>query len=119
MSITHPVLLPVAKRAAETPNARAALEGVLALIAGRPVHTWTDADAERFVAQAQYMGSLWQEYAGDWESAPELSAVMHQCAEKLVAELEDFLGRLNEDPQVVDGALRLLVQQRKARKKIT
>ena len=108
--VTHPTLLPLLKRAAEATDSRAALESVLALIANRPVRMWTDADAERFAAQAQYMGDLWQEYAGDHVVTPELSPSAQQRAEKLVAELEGFLRHLNEDPRVVNLALRWLLR---------
>ena len=50
----NPVLLPLLRRAAETTDTRAAQESVLAVIANRPLRTWTDLDTDRFTDHAQY-----------------------------------------------------------------
>ena len=57
----QPTLLPVLRRAASPGDNLTVLEGVIALVAGRPPRTWTDIDAERFPAQARVIGNLFQQ----------------------------------------------------------
>lgn len=55
---TQPRLEPLFHRAAEASTPQAALDSALALIANRPVKSWSDMDEKRFVDQAQAMGDL-------------------------------------------------------------
>lgn len=111
--IMHPTLLPLLKRAAEASDTTTALESVVALIANRPLRTWTDADIERFRAQAQYLGRVWQEQIYD---EPLVSAtvpdVVQQRAEAISQELRQFLNRFDGEPEALTLALRLLLKQR-------
>ena len=109
--VTHPQLIPLVKRAAETPDPRAALESVLAQIANRPPRTWTDADSERFAAQAEYLGNLLQRELN--EEPPELpiDPELRQRSEQLAAELEQHLHRLTDDPLAAQQALRILLRK--------
>lgn len=111
--VTQPALLPLLKRAADAADSRAALESVLALIANRPARMWTDADADRFAAQAQHMGRLWQEQANDEQLVtPVMPNETRQRAEVISSEVEAFLSRFNEEPEIVALALRLVLKQR-------
>ncbi len=109
--VTHPTLLPLLKRTAEATDSNSALESVLALLANRPLRSWTDADTERFAAQAQYIGDLWKEHANEQVVAPPLPTAARQRAEAIADELEHFLGRFDEDVGVIDLALRLWQQR--------
>lgn len=51
-------LVPFINRLSGLADDAAALDGVLALIAGKPVRTWNDADADRFRARATEIGAL-------------------------------------------------------------
>jgi hypothetical protein len=51
---------PFVRRLRDGGEAAAALEGVLALVATRPPRAWTDADADRFPAQAAEMGERYR-----------------------------------------------------------
>lgn len=112
LRVTHPALLPLLKRAADATDSRAALESVLALIANRPARMWTDADTERFAAQARHMGGIWQAHANDDQPVvPLVPDETQQRAEVIIRELEPFLSRLYEEPEAVNLALRLLLKR--------
>jgi hypothetical protein len=106
--VTHPTLIPLLKRAVESADPASALESVLALLANRPVRAWTDADAERFAAQAQHVGRLFREESDDADGLPaELQTRSRQIAKQINA----YLSGLNEDPQVLRSALHELLRE--------
>lgn len=109
---THPNLLPLLKRAAETPEAEAALESVLAYLANRPPRAWTDADTDRFLAQAQTLGELFQAerrgFATDANLSTEQRLRSRQVTDALRQHLEQHYG---DDPQVLKTALQILAQE--------
>jgi hypothetical protein len=109
--VMHPTLLPLLKRAVEAVDAPSALESVLAFLANRPLRTWTDADAERFEAQARYVGELWQQQTGEPAETLNLPRESRQRAESLADELERSLKQLQEQPEVLRAALQLLLQR--------
>ncbi|MDW8350585.1 MAG: hypothetical protein RML99_01640 [Anaerolineae bacterium] len=101
----QPALLPLLRRAVEAADDRAALESVLALLGDRPVRTWSDADADRFGAQAQHLGRLFRaEWAADPASA--LTAAQRAESQRLAEQMRAYLGTLEADPQVLRAALR-------------
>jgi hypothetical protein len=51
-------LVPFINRLSGLTDDDAALDGVLALVAGKPVRTWNDADTDRFRARAKEIGDL-------------------------------------------------------------
>jgi len=78
------------------------------LLANRPVRAWTDADAERFAAQAQHVGRLFREESDDADGLPaELQTRSRQVAKQINA----YLSGLNEDPQVLRSALHELLRE--------
>lgn len=106
--VTHPQLIPLVKRAAEAPNSRTALESVLAFVASRPPRTWTDTDAERFEAQASYLGDLWRAEAG-MPVSPSLSPELHERSQRIANEIEAHLQTLETDKTVLQTALQILL----------
>jgi methylphosphotriester-DNA--protein-cysteine methyltransferase len=107
-------LLPLIKRAAESADRRAALESVLAYIANRPLRTWTDADAERFEAQARYLGEVWREESG--QATAFLQPEIQQRAQRLAEQLENTLRSSGESLETLEAALRLALERIKTAK---
>lgn len=108
--VTHPQLIPLIKRAAETPDSRTALESVLAQVANRPLRGWTDADSERFAAQAEYLGNLFQRELNEEPLELPIDPELRQRSEQLAAELEHQLYQLTDDPLVAEQALKILLR---------
>lgn len=106
--VTHPQLIPLVKRAAEAPDSRTALESVLAFVASRPPRTWTDTDAERFEAQAAYLGDLWRAEAG-MAVSPSLPPELHERSQRIANEIEAYLLTLETDKKVLQTALQILL----------
>lgn len=107
---THPQLAPLLKRAAEATDSRAALESVLAYIANRPLRTWNDSDAERFEAQAKYLGGL---FRAESDLSPHLDPDAQGRAHQLVDQLESLLRQSSEKPEVLEYTLRMLLERLK------
>lgn len=114
---SNPTLLPLFRRAAETPDTRSALESVLALIANRPLRTWTDLDTDRFHDQAQYLGELIRIERNGSVPAIDLPPEKRQRSQEVAADLQRYLEELEDDPQILEVALRLLTQEIRSRKK--
>lgn len=104
--VTHPQLSPLLRRVADSTDSRAALESVLAYIANRPLRTWTDADVERFEAQAYYLGDLWREENGvSIDLPPDTQIRVRALADRLEATLLSS----GEPMEAMEAALRLLL----------
>jgi hypothetical protein len=109
--VTQPQLLPLLKRAAEAADADIALESVLAYVANRPLRTWTDADADRFVGQSSRLGELLRSERGQETCPPPLSPEMVRRSEEFVAQLRALLrDHLEDDPRIVQAALQMLLR---------
>lgn len=111
--VTNPNLLPLLKRAVEAADSHTALESVLAFIASRPPRTWTDTDAERFEAQAAYLGDLWRAERGEMNFHAALSPEIRARALALAERLEDSLRQSGEPPEALRAALQLLLERLK------
>jgi hypothetical protein len=109
--VTHPALVPLLKRTVESADAVSALESVLALLANRPVRTWTDADVERFEAQAQYVGRLFREENDGERQIALLPADLQIRSRQIAKEMNAYLAGLQEDPQVLRAALQELLRE--------
>lgn len=109
--VTHPTLVPLLKRAAEAADADSALESVLALLANRPVRTWTDADVERFEAQAQYVSRLFREERDGGMQISSLPANLQVRSRQITQRMSAYLAGLEEDPQVLRAALQELLRE--------
>lgn len=110
--VTHPQLIPLVKRAAESLDSTSALESVLAFIASRPPRAWSDLDAERYQSQAIYLAELWRAEAGFQDVLslpPDLQARTQQIAEQL----EKHLQTLETDKRVLQAALQTLLNRLK------
>lgn len=112
----NPALMPLFRRAVETTDTRAALESVLALIANRPLRTWADLDTDRFRDQAQYLGELIRIERNGSVPALDLSPEKRQRSQEVAADLKHYLEELEDDPQILEVALRLLTQEIRSRK---
>jgi hypothetical protein len=108
--VNHPQLTPLLHRAAESSDA-VALESVLAYVAGRPPRTWNDADVTRFGDQAAAIGKRYrterQARLPDADLSPAQQARSRDMAAAIVAYLATHF---DDDPAVVNAALRLLLQ---------
>lgn len=119
-TIAHPTLEPFVSRLAERGEERANQTSVLALVASRPPRTWTDADVDRFGAQARVLGGLFQQAvqnARDFRAAdltlppltPEEETRSQEIATNLRAQLQcDFA---DEEPGVLYAALSALLRE--------
>ncbi len=104
-------LLPLLKRAAETEDARAALESVLAYLAGRPPRAWIDADTDRFQAQAKMVGRVFQTEREETSSEINLSPDQHEDSRKVADNLRQYIQKsFADDPRVLKAALQMLIK---------
>lgn len=110
--VSQPQIAPLVKRAAETADSRLALESVLAYIANRPLRTWTDMDAERFEAQAAYLGNLWRAELGE-TAITDLPPDVQARSLQVVDELLTYLKKVDQDQRVLRAALRILLERLK------
>jgi len=109
---THPSLLPLLKRASETADAQAALESVLAYIANRPPRAWTDADSDRFAAQAQVLGELFQTERRGFAADASLSAEQRHRSRRVADDLRQQMEQqYGAEPQILKAALQMLAQE--------
>lgn len=111
--VTHPQLIPLVKRAAETPDARTALESMLAQVANRPPRTWTDVDSERFAVRAKYLAELWRSEIGEIDLQHMLDPETKARAYALADDLQNSLLQRGESPQTLRAALQLLLERLK------
>ena len=108
--ITHPNLAPLVKRAAEAADPAAALESAVALIANRPLRTWTDSDVERFPMLAQSFGQLFLAEHNGFLPGLTLTNDEKQRSEKLAQGLHKQLEQYHEDPRILQAALQRLFE---------
>jgi hypothetical protein len=104
-------LLPLIKRATETEDGRAALESVLAFIAGRPPRTWIDADVDRFQVQAKLLGKSFRMVRE--ETAPEisLSPKQREDSRQVTENIRKYIQKsFPDDPIVLKAALQALLK---------
>lgn len=108
---SDPGLLPLLKRAAETEDGRAALESVMAYLAGRPPRAWTDADSDRFQVQAGIIGRSFQAEREGTASEASLSPEQRKHSRKVAADLRQYIQKsYADDPQVLKVALQILMK---------
>ncbi len=116
----HPILAPFFNRLAE-PDDVADLEGTLALIAHRPIKTWSDADMNNFPNLAAPIGEALRQLRQQHESFEpvkstdlvELSAQDQQAVKQLVKRLSKNLAAKDGTPasrQIVKAALEELLK---------
>lgn len=104
-------LLPLLKRASETEDGRAALESVLAFIAGRPPRTWTDADTDRFQVQAKMLGRSFQTEREGTAFEASLSPEQRKNSRKVAEGIREFIQKsFTNDPQILKAALQALLK---------
>jgi hypothetical protein len=109
---SEPGLVPLLKRAAETEDGRAALESVLAFIAGRPPRTWTDADIDRFQIQAKMLGRAFQTEREGATSEVSLSPEQRENSRKVAENIRKYIQKsFTDDPRVLRAALQVLLKE--------
>jgi hypothetical protein len=93
--IVEPALVDFLHRASLDGDARSSVEGVLALVSGRPVRSWTDADADRVRTQARVIGSLFQkERASALAAGLALSSAEQEQCQRAAARARDAIAGL-------------------------
>ena len=103
--INHPNLAPLVKRAAEAEDPAVALDSVLALIANRPLRTWTDYDVERFPMLAQAFGKFYIAERNGYLPSISLTKDEKLRSEKLVKQIKNQLDEYQEYPRIIRAAL--------------
>lgn len=108
--VSHPNLAPLVKRAAEAADPAAALESAVALIANRPLRTWTDSDVERFAMLAQSFGQLFLAERNGYLPGLTLTKEEKLRSERLTKALHKQLEQYQEDPRILQAALQRLIE---------
>lgn len=109
--VTNPQLMPLLVRTSEDTNPNAVLESVLAYIADRPPRKWSDRDEEKFLKNlASLAGSFKIERAVHHPNAG-LDGQQRQRSRQLVEQMERKLADSDDDPKVVQAALRMLLKR--------
>lgn len=109
---SHVTLLPLLKRAAETPDPFTALESVLAYVANRPPRSWTDSDTDRFVIQVKVLGDLFKNNADNNANISSLSDAEKTRSFEVMKDLRQYLLQLAEqNPKILQAALQNLSQE--------
>lgn len=103
--VTNPNLASLIKRAAEAADPTSALDSVLALIANRPLRSWTDSDVERFPLLAQSLGQLFLAERNGFLPGITLSQEEQQRSERLSQVLLEQIQASQEDPRILQAAL--------------
>ena len=97
-------------RSAEAADPAAALESTVALIANRPLRTWTDTDVERFPMLAQTFGQLFIAERNGFLPGLTLTKEENQRSKELAEALLQQLDQFQEDPRILQAALQRLVE---------
>lgn len=111
--VFNPNLGPLLRRAAEATDPQAALESVLALVASRPLRTWSDIDTDQFAVQARFLGRLLQAERNGAAPTINLSPAELQRSQEIVDELQSLLQNQYDAAEwpLLQVALQLLAQQ--------
>jgi hypothetical protein len=108
---TNPTIMPLLRRASETPDSRAALDSVLALIADRPLSSWTDQDTDRFSEQANYFGELIRIERNGSTPNLDLPPEKRQRSLEVATKLLSYIEELEKDPQILEVVLYMLTRE--------
>lgn len=109
--VVNPNLLPLLKRASEAMDHDQALDSVLAFIANRPLHSWSDVDVDRFPSQANYYG---KSFIGEREGNPlvyGLNEGQFALSQEIAADLANTIEEHSDDPKVLIAALQQLIRK--------
>ena len=93
-------------------DAETALESVLALIANRPMRTWTDIDIERFPGQAVRMGELFQAERSGLAPQKKLNPDEQQRSAEIAEDVQVYLKQhFDVDEDIIQAALQELLKR--------
>ena len=111
--VVNPNLGPLLRRAAEASDPHAALESVLALIAGRPLRTWSDTDSDRYAVQARFLGNLLQAERNGSAPTISLNETERRRSLEIIEEIQEHLQEQYDAAErpLLQVALQLLAQQ--------
>lgn len=109
--VRHPNLIPLVKRAAEAEDPTIALDSVLALIANRPLRTWSDSDVNRFPLLAQSLGQLFLAERNGYLPELILSKEERQRSELISQELYQQIQAYHENSRILQAALQKLLSR--------
>lgn len=106
-----PALIPLLRRAAGS-GAESTVDSVLSHVSGRAARTWGDADVQRFMEQADALGSLFREAVAGLSSvtAPTLVPIESQEKDRIAATLRRTLPA-DTNPRILRAALLSLLQE--------
>lgn len=111
--VVNPNLGPLLRRAANAHDPQSALENVLAVVAGRPPRSWSDADVVRFKTQAQFMGQLLQAEKNGTAPTVRLSEYERRRSQEIIEEIRSQLREQYDAAEwpLLQVALQLLAQE--------
>jgi hypothetical protein len=119
-TVTEPRLLTFLRRVNQEPTDASGIESVLALVANRPPHSWSDADVDRFPEAAAATGRALQEAVrsrGGLHSADAQLAILTRKERRDAADtlslVRRYLQRTAKDvsPRAVRAALTTLIEE--------
>lgn len=102
-------LSPLVKRTAEASDTTAALDSALALIANRPLRTWSDVEVNRFPGQARSLGQLFIAERNGYLPGVTLTHEEKKRSEKITLALQEQIQQYEEDPRILLTALQNLL----------
>lgn len=107
----NPTLTPLIKRTLEGQTSQLSLESVLALIGNRPLRLWADIDTDRFAAQAQSFGELFQKELRSFKPESRLSPKQQERCQLIAANVRNVLvTEFGNDPDLIESALLALAK---------
>jgi len=106
-----PNLVPYLNRVNTAPDPETGWDNLIALIANRPLYSWSDLDRDRFVNQAQYIGRIFNTERKQLLSINRLNPEELDRSQKILADMRAHLLNLSEDPQVIQVALEYLLEE--------
>ncbi|MEN6621616.1 MAG: hypothetical protein ABFD50_08730, partial [Smithella sp.] len=92
-------------------DATTALDSVLAVIANRPLRTWTDGDVERFPLLAQSLGQLFLAERNGYLPGLTLSKEERLRSEVISQELMQQFQQYQDHPRILQAAIQKLLDQ--------
>ncbi len=103
----HPALTPFVRRLSEPNDSSHTLDSVLALVAGRPPRSWTDADVDRFPLQAAEIGERFRQAIYRLQV---LTPAEEQQTQALIAKVRTLYGTAGSS-RVLRAALSRLLEE--------
>lgn len=119
-TITEPHLLSFLRRVVEAGTEASGIESVLALVANRPPHNWSDTDVDRFPEAAAATGRAFREAMRSNDLQTSADAQLARLTPKERRQAEDFLSRVRQflqhtakdtTPRAIRAAMARIVEE--------